>query len=91
MKSVAIESITALSRDAAGLIERTHEQRAPIVITQRGRARAVLLDIATYEEERRAFELLKIALQGEQAVAVGQYVSPGQHRARVRSSLRGRR
>ena len=36
-----IEPITTLKRDAAGLIERAEERRAPIIITQNGRATAV--------------------------------------------------
>ena len=83
-----IEPITTLKRDAAGLIERAGERRAPIIITQNGRATAVLQDVASYAEERRAFALLKLAIQGERDIADGRSSSLADHRARMRALLR---
>lgn len=85
-----IEPITTLKRDAAELIERAEERRAPIVITQNGRATAVLQDVATYTEERDAFALLKLAIQGERDILDGRRASLAEHRARVRATLRNR-
>lgn len=86
-----IEPITTLKRDAAGLIERAEERRAPIIITQNGRATAVLQDVATYAEERDAFALLKLAIQGERDIVEGRGASLAEHRARTRALLRTRR
>ena len=60
-----IEPVTALKRDAAELIKRARETAAPIVITQNGRATAVLQDVESYERQRRALLLLKILAQGD--------------------------
>lgn len=85
-----IEPITTLKRDAAGLINRASERKAPIVITQNGRATAVLQDVATYTEERRAFALLKLASQGERDIAEGRKSTLAEHRDRMRALLRDR-
>ncbi len=91
MKLTAVQPITTLKRDAAELVEQARAQRGPIVITQRGKASAVLLDVATYEEDQRAFALLKLALQGEHDVAEGRSTELARHRARMRALLRDRR
>lgn len=83
-----IAPITELKRDAAGLIERAHERGAPIVITQNGRATAVLQDAESFESERRAFALLKLALQGDAEIAAGDGVSLADHRKRMAGLLR---
>jgi prevent-host-death family protein len=87
MKPEDIEPITALKRDAATLIDRASQQRAPIVITQNGRATAVLQDVQSFAEERRAFALLKLAMQGEREIIEGHRLSHAQHRRRARALL----
>jgi prevent-host-death family protein len=87
MKLQNIAPITELKRDAAALIERAADERTPIVITQNGRATAVLVDVESYEEERRAYALLKLVLQGEQEVRQGHGLSLHEHRKRVRRRL----
>ena len=83
MKPENIEPITVLKRDAASLIERASRQRAPIIITQSGRATAVLQDVQSFAEERRAFVLLKLAMQGEREILAGHRMSHGEHRSRI--------
>jgi prevent-host-death family protein len=90
MKPESIVPITELKRDAAGLIGRAAGERNPIVITQNGRATAVLQDIHSYTEERRAFALLKLAARGERDVLEGRALSHAEHRKRVRALLRKR-
>jgi prevent-host-death family protein len=80
--------ITDLKRDAATMIDRASEDRTPIVITQNGRATAVLQDLASFEEERRAFALLKLSLQGEREIADGEGLSYAEHRKRIDALLR---
>ena len=78
-----IAPITELKRDAAALIERAHDQRSPVVITQNGRATAVLQDVHSFEEDRRAFALLKLALEGDAEIAGGQGLTLAAHRKRM--------
>ena len=78
-----IAPITELKRDAAALIEQAHDQRSPIVITQNGRATAVLQDVDSFDEDRRAFALLKLALEGDAEIAGGQGLTLAEHRKRM--------
>ena len=90
MKLENIAPITELKRDAASLIERASEQRSPIVITQNGRATAVLQDAASYEQDQRAFALLRLALQGEADIAAGRTVSRAEHKKRLTARMKAR-
>lgn len=91
MKLENIAPITELQRDAASLIERASDQRSPIVITQQGRATAVLQDVASFEEDRRAFALLKLAIQGDEDIDAGRTVSRTEYKRRLASLLGARR
>jgi prevent-host-death family protein len=90
MKLSNVAPITELKRDAASLIERASEQRSPIVITQSGRATAVLQDVASFEQERQAFALLKLALQGDSDVAAGRTVSRAEYKRRLADLIKAR-
>lgn len=83
MKLKNIAPVTELKRDAAALIEQASSQRSPIVITQNGRATAVLQDVESFESDRRAFALLRLALDGDEEIAEGRGMSLGDHRKRV--------
>lgn len=86
-----IEPVTTLKRDAAGLIERARERSSPIVITQHGKATAVLLDVESYERQRRALLLLKLLAQGDRDYESGRVHTAAEVDARVRRRLRARR
>lgn len=60
-----IRPVTHMKTRAAKLLAAVEETRRPVVITQRGRPKGVLLDITTYEELRDATLLLKLIAQGE--------------------------
>jgi len=42
-----------------------------VYVTQNGKAAAVLQDVETYEEQQRAFALLKMCLDGDRAIDEG--------------------
>lgn len=83
MKLENIAPITDLKRDAAGLIDKAADERSPIVITQNGRATAVLQDVQSYEEQQREFAMLKLVIQGEQEIRSGRGLSYTAHRKRI--------
>ena len=85
-----VEPVTTLERNAADLIARARERRIPIVITQNGRATAVLQDVESFERQRRALALLKLLSQGEADAESGHTVSHEEGAARVRGRLRQR-
>jgi prevent-host-death family protein len=63
--------VTDLRQDAAGVLRRVQSSRKPVVITQRGRAAAVILSMDTYQQGEHERELLHLLLRGEQEIAVG--------------------
>jgi len=68
-----IKPISYIKTHAADMMKYVNEVRNPIVITQNGEARAVLLDIETYEEMQKAFSLLKLAQLSETQIERGEY------------------
>ena len=66
-----IVPVTDLRQDAAAVLERARKTREPIVITQRGRAAAVLISVAEYERSCEAREILELLARGEREIAVG--------------------
>lgn len=60
-----IVPITDLRQDAAAVLERLRDSGEPVVITQRGRAAAVLLSPEVYERSEQERELLRRLARGE--------------------------
>ncbi|MBI4124651.1 MAG: type II toxin-antitoxin system Phd/YefM family antitoxin [Deltaproteobacteria bacterium] len=69
-----IRSITEMKTGPAELIQTVSETHKPIIITQNGEARAVLIDIQTYEKNRETTLLLKLMAQGIRDVEAGRHV-----------------
>ena len=63
--------VSDLRQDVAAVLKRLRASREPLVITQRGRAAAVLLSIETYERREKERALLELLAQGEKEVAAG--------------------
>ena len=66
-----IKPVTYLKSRAADLLNQINESHRPVVITQNGESRAVLLDPESYENMRNAIGLLKLISQGESDVRNG--------------------
>lgn len=67
--SSQVKPISYLKANAAEVLKRLAELREPMVITQNGEAKAVLQDIASFEESQETLALLKILALGNQDVA----------------------
>lgn len=63
--------ITDLRQDAAGALDRVRRSREPVVITQRGRAAAVMLSMEAYEQGERERQILRILATGEREISKG--------------------
>ena len=70
-----IQPVTYMKTRASRLLDEVNDHRRPIVITQKGKARAVVLDIATYEELRSAIALLQGLAISEADVVAGRTIS----------------
>jgi len=63
--------VTDLRQDAAAALKRLRASKQPLVITQRGRAAAVLLSLDEYERGEHERQLLRLLARGEQEIAAG--------------------
>jgi prevent-host-death family protein len=73
--SSQVKPISYLKANAADILLQLAEQRQPLVITQNGEAKAILQDVASYEETQETLALLKILALGNQEIEAGK-VSP---------------
>ena len=64
--SSRVKPISFLKANAAEVLSELAEQREPLLITQNGEARAVLQDVASFEETQATLALLKILALGRQ-------------------------
>ena len=63
--------VSDLRQDAAATLKRLETSNAPIVITQRGRAAAVLMSVESYEYAKEERLLLRRLAKGEQEIQEG--------------------
>ena len=63
--------VSDLRRDAARTLRRVSRSRQPLVVTQRGRAAAVLVGIEAYHRSERERAILKLLAQGEREIRAG--------------------
>jgi prevent-host-death family protein len=80
-----IKSISYLKANAADVLQELEEQRKPLIITQNGEAKAVLQDVASYEETQETLALLKILALGSQQVERGEVTPVSDVAKRLRS------
>ena len=87
--STRIKPISYLKANAAQVLEDLQEQRQPLIITQNGEAKAVIQDVASYEETQETLALLKMLALGGEQVAQGKVKSVHDVVNRLRSTTAG--
>ena len=70
-KIPSIVPITDLRQEATAIVKRVTASREPLVITQRGRAAAVMVSMEAYEHSQHELELLRLLARGEKEIEVG--------------------
>ena len=85
--STQIKSISYLKANAAEVVRDLAEQRKPMVITQNGEAKAVMQDVATYEQTQETLALLKILALGKRQIEEGKVVPAAQAVRRARGKI----
>jgi len=83
--SSQVKPISYLKAKAAEVLTNLAEQREPLVITQNGEAKAVLQDVASFEETQETLAMLKILALGNQDVAAGKVKAAADVVARLRA------
>ena len=72
--SSQIKPISYLKANAAEVLRQLSKQRQPLVITQNGEARAVIQDVASYEETQDMLVLLKMLALGNKQIEGGKVI-----------------
>ncbi|HEY5623952.1 MAG TPA: type II toxin-antitoxin system Phd/YefM family antitoxin [Gammaproteobacteria bacterium] len=67
-----IVPITDLRQDSSAVLKRVRSSREPVIITQRGRATAVLLSVEEYERTENERQILLLLARGEKEIAQGE-------------------
>lgn len=71
--STHVKPISYLKSHTAQIVKELTESREPMVITQNGEARLVVVDVKSYEEQENTLALLKILALGSRELASGKY------------------
>ena len=79
-----IKPISYIKTNAAEMMKFVNERKSPIIITQNGEARAVLVDIESYQKTQDSFALLNLIKIAEKDIKNGKSRKAGD----VFSSLR---
>lgn len=84
-----VKPISYLKAHAPEVIRDLGENLRPVVITLHGEAKAVLQDIASYEETQETLALLKVLALTGRAVADGKVAPAAESFTRLRTRLKG--
>lgn len=83
--STQVKPISYLKANAAEVLDTLAQRREPLVITQNVEARAVIQDVASFEETQETLALLKLLALGQQDVEAGHLKSLADVVQRLRS------
>ena len=86
--SQSVKSISYLKQHTAEAVLEVRESKGPLVITQNGEAKAVLMDIVEYEQAQESFALLKMLAQSKESYLQGKSKSARKALSDVRKQLR---
>jgi prevent-host-death family protein len=85
--STQVKPISYLKANAAEVLDTLAKNRQPLIITQNGEAKAVMQDLATYENTQETLALLKVLALGMQQVEAGQTVGVDEAFAQLKQRL----
>lgn len=71
-KLMKILPISDLRQDAAKVLKKLRDNNEPIIITQRGRAAAVIISVDAYEKSEHDKELLRLLAKGDKEIEKGE-------------------
>jgi len=78
-----IRPLSEFRAEVASFVKHIHETRRPMVLTQRGRGVAVLMDVHEFELMQERLEILEDIYRAEEQLAAGDGVPHEEARARV--------
>ena len=89
--SETVMPISEVKARVSELIEDLQTSRKPVIITQNGRAKAIVQDLESYEETQESLAMLKIIAQGRADVRRGRVKPMQKAFADIRKQIAARR
>lgn len=71
--SSQIKPISYLKNHTAEIVRQITESREPLLITQNGEAKLVVMDVKSYEEQEETLAMLKILALGNREIESGKF------------------
>lgn len=75
--SESIKPISYIKIHLAQIVRNLNETQSPMIITQNGEAKAVVIDIKQYEQMQESITMLELIAQGKKDIAEGNYRPAG--------------
>ena len=69
-----IKPVTYMKTHSSDLINTVSKNKRPVVITQKGEAKAVLMDVESYEKQKETLLMLKVVAEGEKDIKKGRVI-----------------
>lgn len=66
-----IAPVSYVKANFAEILEKSHENHRPTIVTQNGRATGVVMAIEDWEAQQRKIQLLKLLAEGEESLRHG--------------------
>jgi len=86
--SESIKPISYLKQNTAEAIKIVHTNHSPMIITQNGEAKAVLLDVAEYEQDQESLAMLKMIAQSKESYAAGKFKTARKAFSDIRKNIK---
>ncbi len=64
--------VSDLRQNTSNMLKQLKNSKEPLIITQRGRASAVIIGVDAYEESEHEKELLRLLARGDMEIETGQ-------------------
>lgn len=86
----AVKPISYVKANAAEIIRKISEDGQPIVITQNGEAKAVLMDVREYDQIQQSMAMVKILARSSKNLEEGKFRAADEVFADIRRKRTGR-
>ncbi|MBF0197049.1 MAG: type II toxin-antitoxin system Phd/YefM family antitoxin [Planctomycetes bacterium] len=86
--SLSIEPISHLKKHSADVVNKAKETQQPVMITQNGKAVAMVVDVESWQKQEDSLNMLKLVLQGERDIQKGLLRSHEEVRERMQKRLK---
>ena len=71
-KLLNIIPVSDLRKNAAKVLKQLRDSKEPLIITQRGRAAAVMQSVEIFEQTEHDKEILRLLAKGEREIGIGE-------------------